>query len=85
MEQDTTNQRSCTPNACSDDATGSPYAPEKRPKGQTFPRMRKSQSAQQSFTEEVNRLHGMSIEERVLEALGMNQRFSWLNPTPRDP
>ncbi len=55
-----------------------------RQDGQSFPVMRESRSAQQSFAVEMRRLHGMSIEDRVREALGMNDRFSWLDPTKKD-
>jgi hypothetical protein len=51
---------------------------------QTFPAMRKSHCAQQSFAAELNRLHAMSIEQRVLEALGMSRRFSGISPAQKD-
>jgi len=51
---------------------------------QTFPAMRKSHSAQQSFAAELDRLHAMSIEERVLEALGMSRRFSGIIPARKE-
>ena len=49
--------------------------------------MRTSRSARQSFDAEMTRLRGMSIEERVLEALGMAERYSWLERKPdgQDP
>jgi len=50
-------------------------------KKQTFQGMRKSRCAQKSFGAELKRLHAMSIEDRVREALGMQKRFSWLSPT----
>jgi len=43
--------------------------------------MRKSQSACQSLDAELARLRRMSIEDRVLEALSLNERFAWLKPT----
>ncbi len=42
--------------------------------------MRQSHSAQQSFDVELQRLRRMSIEERVREALGMQDRFAGLAP-----
>jgi len=50
----------------------------------SFPRSRKSHCAQQSLTREINRLRSMTIEARVLEALGMNQRFDWLKSISKD-
>ncbi len=49
-----------------------------------FPAMRKSHCAQQSFAAELNRLHAMSIEQRVLEALGMRRRFTGIFPAQKD-
>jgi len=46
--------------------------------------MRKSHSAAQSFAQELKRLRAMSIEERILEALGMAERFSWLVPVNKE-
>lgn len=40
-----------------------------------FPRMYESHSARISFETELKRLRGMTIEERVIEALGMHERF----------
>lgn len=45
-----------------------------------FPGKRKSRSAEQSFAGELKRLRGMSMEQRVIEALGMSERFSWIPP-----
>lgn len=50
----------------------------------SFPVMRKSCSAEPSFAMELKRLRGLSVEERVLEALGMGDRFSWLAPTRKE-
>ncbi len=47
---------------------------------QAFPRMYESRSARISFEMELKRLHGMTIEDRVLEALGMYERFFWFFP-----
>jgi len=52
-----------------------------RPVSRSFPAMRKSHSAQQSFEMEMQRLRRMSIEERVREALEMQDRFAWLAPS----
>lgn len=41
---------------------------------------RKSHCANQSLAAELQRLRGMSMEERVLEALGMGMRYSWIEP-----
>jgi hypothetical protein len=49
-----------------------------------FPALRKSHCAQASFAVELKRLRAMSIEERVLEALGLHNRFSWIDPIPKD-
>ena len=46
--------------------------------------MRKSRCAQLSFAVELQRLHAMSVEDRVLEALGMHTHFAGLDPTPMD-
>ena len=51
---------------------------------QTFPAMRKSHCAQQSFAAEMKRLHAMSIEQRVLEALSMSMRFSGIFPVQKE-
>ncbi len=52
--------------------------------GKPFPRRQRSCSADKSFESEMKRLRSMSIEERVLEALGMSKRFSWLNPAKKN-
>jgi hypothetical protein len=49
----------------------------------TFPALRKSRCAQESLASELKRLRKLSIEERVLEALGMSERFAWILPTPK--
>jgi len=54
------------------------------PAPRAFPELRRSRCAGQSFAEELRRLHAMSIEERVVEALGMDQRFAWLAPARKD-
>jgi len=41
---------------------------------------RSSLCAQRAFDAELSRLRRMSIEERIAEALSMNERFSWLQP-----
>jgi len=41
----------------------------------SFPSLRKSRCARQSFEQELNRVRNMSIEERVQEALGMANHF----------
>ncbi|MDX2226652.1 MAG: hypothetical protein SFY92_06160, partial [Verrucomicrobiae bacterium] len=50
----------------------------------TFPKARKSHCAGQSFDAEMKRLRAMTIEQRVLEALGMNERFAWITPVSKD-
>jgi hypothetical protein len=50
---------------------------------QSLPSMRKSRSAQESFAAEMQRLRAMSIEERVLEALGMDTRLPQAIPGPK--
>ena len=49
-----------------------------------FPRMRASPSARQSFEMELARLRGMSIEDRITEALSLKDRFSWLEPVLKE-
>jgi len=41
--------------------------------------------AAQSHRLEYERVHRMSIEERVRAALTMDQRFSWIKPAPAGP
>ena len=45
-----------------------------------FPRSVASASARKSFEREMARLHGMSVEERIAEALSLDEAFSWLEP-----
>ena len=45
-----------------------------------FPRAVASASARKSFEREMARLHGMSVEERIAEALSLDEAFSWLEP-----
>lgn len=52
--------------------------------GRGFPRMRHSRSARLSMDLELLRLRGMSIEARIIEALSIPDRFSWLQPTLKD-
>ncbi len=56
----------------------------RQPEGKPFPDARRSRSAELSFAMEMKRLRGMSIEERVLEALSLSERFFWLNPSTSD-
>ncbi len=49
-------------------------------RGDTLSAMRKSHCAALSFAQELKRLRSMSVEERIVEALGMGQRFAWLSP-----
>ncbi len=42
-----------------------------------FFRKRRSHSARQSFDRELSRLQGMSIENRITEALSLKDRFAW--------
>jgi hypothetical protein len=42
--------------------------------------MRKSRCAQRSLDMELSRLRRMSIEDRIIEALSIKARFSWLQP-----
>jgi hypothetical protein len=49
----------------------------------TFPALRKSRCAQESLAAELKRLRKLSIEERILEALDMSDRFAWILPTPK--
>jgi hypothetical protein len=58
--------------------------PNRTQEMQTFPAMRKSHCAQQSFAAEMKRLHAMTIEQRVLEALSMSMRFSGIFPVQKE-
>lgn len=49
----------------------------------TFPVLRKSRCGQESLAAELKRLRKLSIEDRVLEALGMSNRFAWILSTPK--
>ena len=50
------------------------------PPAEGFPRPVASTSARKSFEREMARLRGMSIEARIVEALSLNEEFSWLEP-----
>lgn len=54
------------------------------PERREFPPLRKSHSAQQSLDAELLRLRRMSIEERVVEALSIENLFGGLEPSPKD-
>jgi len=43
---------------------------------------RRSVCASKSLEAELERLAGMSVEERIRAALTMSHRFSWLQPAP---
>lgn len=43
---------------------------------------RRSACAAKSRAEEIERLHRMSVKERISAALGMSDRYSWLKPAP---
>ena len=58
------------------------HADKIRP-SRTFPGVRRSRCARESSAAELKRLRNTSIEDRVLEALGMSERFAWLLPTPK--
>ena len=45
-----------------------------------FPRSIASASARKSFEREMARLRSMSVEERIMEALSLNEEFAWLEP-----
>ncbi|MDA3874818.1 MAG: hypothetical protein PF795_12770 [Kiritimatiellae bacterium] len=45
---------------------------------------RRSFSAEASRQAELDRLRRMSVEERILEALNMTQRYAWLKPVVED-
>lgn len=45
---------------------------------ETFPRKRRSASAEAALKQELARIEAMTLEERVLAALSMKQRFEWL-------
>jgi hypothetical protein len=49
-----------------------------------FPKTRRSSSAAASRTAELERLKGMSVEERIKEALSLNQRFRGLIPAKKN-
>lgn len=50
------------------------------PDCRSFPALRQSHSARQSFEMELQRVRRMSIEQRVREALTLQDRFAWLDP-----
>jgi len=45
---------------------------------ETFPRKRRSVSADAALKQELARIDTMTLEERVLAALSMRKRFAWL-------
>jgi hypothetical protein len=49
---------------------------------ESFPRRRKSASAEAAFAAELERLRRMTMEERIKAALSMPDDFTWINPTP---
>lgn len=62
-------------------ASGAACDTKRRRAGPAFPRLRNSRSAQQSFDAEMKRLRGLTLEARILEALGMTERYSWIETT----
>ncbi|MEI8353120.1 MAG: hypothetical protein WCG22_01260 [Lentisphaerota bacterium] len=46
--------------------------------------LRRSASANQSHACELERLRRMSIQERILAALSIDTRYSWLKPAAKD-
>ncbi|MGA1194840.1 MAG: hypothetical protein ACO3ZG_10790 [Kiritimatiellia bacterium] len=44
---------------------------------------RPSKSAQHSHDATQARIHAMTIEERIIAALSIKERFAWLKPTSR--
>jgi hypothetical protein len=53
------------------------------PKLSTFPAARKSGSAGASLVAELTRLRGMSVEERIREALSIQQKLQGFKPHPK--
>ncbi|MFZ4598261.1 MAG: hypothetical protein ACOYNN_06410 [Terrimicrobiaceae bacterium] len=49
-----------------------------------FPKKRRSSSAEVSRAAEVERLRGMSVGERIKEALSLNRRFRSFISAPKD-
>lgn len=43
---------------------------------------RRSASAEAAFKAEMERVRAMTIKERMIEALELSQRFSWIQPSP---
>lgn len=51
---------------------------------ESFPKKRRSVSAESALRQELARVEVMTLEERVLAALSMKQRFDWLQkPTEK--
>jgi len=48
----------------------------------SLPRPRRSACAEAALDAEIERLSRMTIEERVLAALTLRERFDWLRPEP---
>jgi len=48
-----------------------------------FPKSVVSISARKSFEKELARLRSLSVEERILEALSLQDVFSWLEPVEK--
>ena len=43
---------------------------------------RHSACAEASLRAEMEQVQGMPVEERILMALGLGEKFSWLEPSP---
>ena len=52
----------------------------KEPPKEGLGKPRSSACANASLQGEITRLRQMSVEERILAALGMKSRFTWLQP-----
>jgi len=50
----------------------------------SFPKKRRSSSADASRAAEIERLRGMSVEQRIKEALSLSQRFRDFLPARKD-
>jgi hypothetical protein len=48
-----------------------------------LPTSLRSACAEASLHAEIERVKMMTVEQRVLSALSMKRRFSWIEPTPK--
>lgn len=49
----------------------------------SLPAQRPSRCAEAALRAEIKRVHGMTMEERVREALSLRNHLSWISPEPK--